>query len=1312
MKNLRVSHENTVSDEKINALFRDAMKMCVDSHDDLLFVALKDGRIVAIDRQMKLVEGFGHSITKMGWDGKSRLIGFDYLYDDQQLCLLLDDGKVLLYATNTKEFKCAIELKRNVLGCSWSPDLQLLIVATDSHLLMVSREFQVIAEAPLRPTTAGKDQLLTIGWGSAETQFQGSVGKQNVHKQDQHRMPIPIREEFDDQRVIISWRGDAFFFAVSSVDEVIVPKQTDSPSKNGPSNRILCRQLRIWNRELDFMSQCDFLAGLEAACSIKPRGNLIVVPAVVSNERHLWFYERNGEIRNKLKLFCPQSPSSNSDCDGGELHTHSVVRHLAWNSTGSILMLCYEDILSKTTQLQFWVVSNYSWTEKLRFSVGELADFFWDPEDPNKFHYLTKLGVYHRLILCSEYNCEDMIVVSINGDRVRVTDFKYAPIPPPMCHYELCLDFVGTPSAFAQSPVFGLAFLSSDFTRISTFSLQNRRFIRAKRIELGQSLRLLLNLIWRDANALLAFRKSKRSDGAYELIEFHLDPFSISSLREFDNLPFALSLINAPNGHQLPNWTPSEENCVKVDHAELEENKYWLTLCRTEAPAVSKWGGGAPKTIKLDGKDVLIFYLNSAQLFVNGKKFHLNVFNYCCTKEFLALISGCSLFCFPIALVQKFVASDEKTFECIGAAREVERLSELIANEPNGTRVWLQMPRGNLEVIHPRPILLERLKLCLDAREWSKAFVEMRRHRIDLNLLYDHNPKAFIESIEQFVAQVNDVESLCVFLTSLKTVDTTQQAMFAPFYPERQPTNQQKQQPKTNRWSTSETPGKVNGICERIRSHLMSLGEGEEEAGRSHFLRLYPVVLCCYVMETPSRVSAALDPKEYLPILNGLKQKAPSTYQKFHIDMHLEDWNSALGHIATLSQLQQKDVIDTNDEDKSEVTEGEAVQNTPNYLEECLKLVQQQKLYSSALKLFCGRPNYKDICAITAKELEKNGRLREAAILHEKAEDLASAMRCHLNLSHFSEYCRLAKLHEQSDEKTESELRKMGTQMVFKDDHLGAAEVFLHLGKEKNVEKILECYEKANAWIKLSAFVTENQSTLHGIVNRAQVLMSTRCAQIIEQIDSWRDTITKHTKRLEVLREEKRAKIEAKQTASAGDDQLDGFSESSVTSSSFSDSSSKESRSFFGLSSNALKGGKDWFKLQRMERQKRKKLMIKEGSHWEDGALLVALKDIYQRIDTQQDELLELLPALLSMDLVDRACRLQNEMLTFLEFVAEIHAQLWPSHLEAFHLTGPLALHFDANSCEPMPRKIHLTDELMPPKLRSKGTEWKLEIVK
>jgi len=60
------------------------------------------------------------------------------------------------------------------------------------------------------------DQLVTIGWGSAETQFQGSVGKQNREKKDPNKIPIAIRNEFDDKRVLISWRADGQYFTVNS----------------------------------------------------------------------------------------------------------------------------------------------------------------------------------------------------------------------------------------------------------------------------------------------------------------------------------------------------------------------------------------------------------------------------------------------------------------------------------------------------------------------------------------------------------------------------------------------------------------------------------------------------------------------------------------------------------------------------------------------------------------------------------------------------------------------------------------------------------------------------------------------------------------------------------------------------------------------------------------------------------------------------------------------------------------------------------------------------------------------------------------
>lgn len=82
----------------------------------------------------------------------------------------------------------------------------------------------------------------------------------------------------------------------------------------------------------------------------------------------------------------------------------------------------------------------------------------------------------------------------------------------------------------------------------------------------------------------------------------------------------------------------------------------------------------------------------------------------------------------------------------IFSGRSIERGTQLIGAEPNGTRVWLQMKRGNLELIHPRDIVIENLKNLLDVKLWRKAFLEMRRHRVDLNLIYDHNPKVFFIS--------------------------------------------------------------------------------------------------------------------------------------------------------------------------------------------------------------------------------------------------------------------------------------------------------------------------------------------------------------------------------------------------------------------------------------------------------------------------------------------------------------------------------------------------------------------------------------
>ena len=52
-----------------------------------------------------------------------------------------------------------------------------------------------------------------------------------------------------------------------------------------------------------------------------------------------------------------------------------------------------------------------------------------------------------------------------------------------------------------------------------------------------------------------------------------------------------------------------------------------------------------------------------------------------------------------------------------------------------------QMPRGNLETVCPRALVLTNVRRWLDELNFGDAFVAMCKHRINLNLVYDHNPR-------------------------------------------------------------------------------------------------------------------------------------------------------------------------------------------------------------------------------------------------------------------------------------------------------------------------------------------------------------------------------------------------------------------------------------------------------------------------------------------------------------------------------------------------------------------------------------------
>lgn len=89
---------------------------------------------------------------------------------------------------------------------------------------------------------------------------------------------------------------------------------------------------------------------------------------------------------------------------------------------------------------------------------------------------------------------------------------------------------------------------------------------------------------------------------------------------------------------------------------------------------------------------------------------------------------------------------------------------------PTALSLVLQMPRGNLETIFPRAMVLAGIRKLIDEKNYKKAFTHCRTQRVDMNLLYDHAPKQMLAKIGLFVDQVKKISYIDLFLSSLRYV--------------------------------------------------------------------------------------------------------------------------------------------------------------------------------------------------------------------------------------------------------------------------------------------------------------------------------------------------------------------------------------------------------------------------------------------------------------------------------------------------------------------------------------------------------------
>jgi elongator complex protein 1 len=295
------------------------------------------------------------------------ILSLHHFSDTSTSCLILAGGDIILVRENPVQNEELVEIVGSVdtgiSAAAWSPDEELLAITTLADtLLLMSRDIENIASITLAPEDVNVSSHVSVGWGKKETQFKGKRARALQDPTVPDTIDGGVLSPYDDRSVIISWRGDGAYFAVSKVEE---------------ERR---RMIRVFSREGQLDSVSEPVDGLEGALSWRPSGNLVSGIRRSSDKIEVVFFERNGLRHGQFDLrFTPE-----------QLERLKASLKLEWNNDSSVLAVSYPD------RVQLWTMSNYHYYLKQELVFPEpaspTATCTWHSEKPLSLALSTSGG--------------------------------------------------------------------------------------------------------------------------------------------------------------------------------------------------------------------------------------------------------------------------------------------------------------------------------------------------------------------------------------------------------------------------------------------------------------------------------------------------------------------------------------------------------------------------------------------------------------------------------------------------------------------------------------------------------------------------------------------------------------------------------------------------------------------------------------------------------------------------------------------------------------------------------------------------------
>lgn len=1004
------------------------------------------------------------------WDAPSpapallvdRVISLHCLSDERIITLVLEGGDIIVVRQDAQSDQDRIEIVGSVdvgiLAAVWSPDDELLAIATKANtVLFMTRDFEPAASITLAAEDIKVSSHVSVGWGKKETQFTGRGARALRDPTVPEHVDEGSLNPDDDSRVSISWRGDGQYVAINSV------------LGSTPDRRVI----RVYTRDGALDSVSEAVNGLQSALSWKPSGQLIAGARKHEHGVEIVFFERNGLRHGEFDLRLSKEEFES-------LHSDVV---LNWNVDSTVLAVSYAD------RVQLWTTNNYHYYLKQDVNVTSTpllasTQLTWHPEAPLQLICSTGAALI-KLEYCFAVSRGSLsppndigLVAVIDGKALKITPLRTANVPPPMALEEIELSAAFVDVAFNNSGT-KLAALCSDRT-VAVLTCDSK---------VGSK------WVMQEVHDLRAADSAGTTMQAVRQISFDGNDDWIVLCESF-----------APSNSSL------RRRRADIEYLE----RHVVTICSTTTSSDILYESDAGEVFKKPsvGPGVLVATLPTvcptfdAWQASDGLCSYFGVTSngvlHAVNDARSSSIPGCTSFLVtPSHLIftttqhlLKFVHLQEDSDLQIPAdepekderCRNVERGARLVTAMPSAYSLVLQMPRGNLETIYPRALVLAGIRQSVTNRDYKKAFLTCRTHRVDMNILHDFAPDQFLRDVELFVKQVKKPEHIDLFLSSLSDDDVTQSIYKDTLL-------SSSHQPTTNGdhavvSKPQTSASKTNGVCsaflivlakqgdarlQNIITAHVSMNPPDLQAGLALVSRLreynkqedmeravdhicfladvnllYDTALGLYDIDVALLVAqqSQKDPREYLPYLQGV-QDLPRVRQHYTIDNDLKRYGKALEALHELDEF-----------------------------EELKSYVAKHELHSVAMTMYrYDNARLNQLMRMFADFLSSRNRYKDAAIAYEYVQDFASASEAYKAASMWRECLTAAMLVPVSDDELTNVASNLADSFEEAKDFRAAATIQLEYLHDLNsaVRLLCKCYEFAEA---MRLIITRRQPEL------------------------------------------------------------------------------------------------------------------------------------------------------------------------------------------------------------------------------------------